>query len=119
MAAFECGAISPCLDTLRRGSSLTSRLSFDLSRCGPAAMCWGRACQGHAAVREITQRDHELLRAYASRLRPESRAQLIPEERLEAFLLAGDEEAVERLVAAEGVGLAEERRRYLYRQAGK
>ena len=79
----------------------------------------GRAFQGRAAVREISKRDHELLRAYASKLPSEPRARLIPEERLEALLLVGDEAAVERLVIAEGIGLADERRRYLYRQAGR
>jgi 5-methylcytosine-specific restriction protein A len=79
----------------------------------------GRAFQGHAAVRAISQRDHEVLQAYASKLPSEQRARLIPEERLEALLLAGDEVAVERLVVAEGVGLADERRRYLYRQAAR
>ena len=77
----------------------------------------GRAFQGRAAVREISQQDHELLRAYASKLPAEPRARLIPEERLEAFLLAGDENAVERLVMSEGAGLAAERQRYLYRRA--
>jgi 5-methylcytosine-specific restriction protein A len=79
----------------------------------------GRAFQGHAAVREISQRDHDVLRAYASKLPHEPRARLIPEERLEALLLAGDEDAVERLVLAEGAGLADERRRYLYGQAAR
>lgn len=73
----------------------------------------GRGFQGHAAVREISQQDHELLRAYVSRLPSEPRARLIPEERLEALLLTGDEDAVERLVLTEGAGLADERQRYL------
>ena len=51
--------------------------------------------------------------AYAERLRLEPRARLLPEERLEALLLAGDEDAVTRLVCDEPAGIAEERRRYL------
>jgi 5-methylcytosine-specific restriction protein A len=53
------------------------------------------------------------LLAYAERLPLEPRARLLPEERLEALLLAGDEEAVTRLVRDEPAGIAEERRRYL------
>ena len=43
----------------------------------------------------------------------EPRARLLPEEKLEALLLAGDENAVARLLKEESVGIAEERRRYL------
>jgi hypothetical protein len=74
----------------------------------------GRSFQGHAAVREIGDADHAVLLRYAAPLEPEPRARLIPEESLEALLLAGDAAAVERLVNAEGPGLAEARRRYLY-----
>lgn len=74
----------------------------------------GRAFQGHAAVRPITQEDHAILAAYATRLPLEPRARLLPEERLEALILSGDEEAVARLVQDEPSGLAESRRAYLY-----
>jgi hypothetical protein len=73
----------------------------------------GRAFQGHAAVRRITLEDHKLLAAYATRLPLEKRARLIPEERLEALLLSGDEAAVEQLIQEEPSGLIEERRHYL------
>lgn len=77
----------------------------------------GRAYQGHAAVRRISEADHQLLAAYATKLPREPRARLVPEERLEALLLAGDEDAVAVLMRDEEPGLAEERRRYLATEA--
>jgi 5-methylcytosine-specific restriction protein A len=74
----------------------------------------GRAFQGPAAVRSITAADEALLRDVASMLGPEPRARLIPEDRFEALALAGDREEVQRLLAADGAGLAQERRDYLY-----
>lgn len=73
----------------------------------------GRSFQGHAAVRRMTPEDHRLLAAYATRLPLEPRARLIPEERLEALIFAGDEAAVSALMQSEPWGIAEERRRYL------
>ena len=77
----------------------------------------GRAFQGHAAVRLITQGDHAVLAAYARPLALEPRARLLPEERLEALLVCGDEAAVARLLRDEPSGVAEKRRRYLVAQA--
>lgn len=73
----------------------------------------GRAFQGHAAVRRLTLQDDQVLRAYAAGLPTDPRARLLPEERLEAALLAGDEASVAALVREEPSGVAEERRRYL------
>jgi hypothetical protein len=73
----------------------------------------GRAFQGNAAVRQLAEPDHRVLAAYTLGLPLEPRARLIPEERLEALLLAGDEQAVARLLRDEPSGLAENRRRYL------
>lgn len=73
----------------------------------------GQAFQGHAAVRRISEGDGDRLEAYARHLPTEPRARLLPEERLEALLLAGDEDAVIRLLRDEDPGLAEERKRYL------
>ena len=73
----------------------------------------GRSFQGKAAVRAISDVDHLKLLAYAERLPPEPRARLLPEERLEALLLAGNETAVARLLRDEPAGMAEERRTYL------
>ena len=47
----------------------------------------------------------------------EPRARLLPEERLEAYLLLGDPENVEKLIVKEQPGLAEKRKLYLYKQA--
>jgi len=59
------------------------------------------------------------LLAYAKALPFEPRARLLPEERLEALLLAGDEYAVARLIRSEPAGLAEERRQYLIAEAAR
>jgi hypothetical protein len=79
----------------------------------------GRAFQGFAAVRQLSTQDHLALVAYAQPLPLEPRARLVPEERLEALLLAGDDAAVARLLRDESSGLAEERRRYLMIAAGR
>jgi len=77
----------------------------------------GRSFQGHAAVREITEEDHQLLRE-AARTHPlEPRARILPEEKLEAALIMGDRSAVEQLVRDEEPGVAEERKQYLYEEA--
>ena len=73
----------------------------------------GRSFQGKAAVRTLENVDHLRLLEYAKLLPLEPGARLLPEERLEALLLAGDEQAVARLVQDEPAGIAEERKRYL------
>jgi hypothetical protein len=79
----------------------------------------GRAFQGLAAVRQLRMQDHAALMAYAQPLPLEPRARLVPEERLEALLLAGDDAAVAKLLRDEPSGLVEERRRYLTIEAGR
>jgi 5-methylcytosine-specific restriction protein A len=76
----------------------------------------GQSFQRKAAVRPLEQSDHLRLLVYAQELPPEPRARLLPEERLEALLLAGDESAVLRLLQDYPAGIAERRRRYLMRQ---
>jgi 5-methylcytosine-specific restriction enzyme A len=49
----------------------------------------GRSFQGKAAIRVLGESDHMRLLAYAEALPLEPRARLLPEERLEALLLAG------------------------------
>ena len=73
----------------------------------------GRSFQGKAAVRPLGEGDHIRLLVYAENLPLEPRARLLPEERLEALLLTGDEAAVAGLLRDEPAGIAEERRRYL------
>lgn len=77
----------------------------------------GQSFQGKAAVRGITQEDHLLLSKFAQELPTEPRACILPEEKLEAALLLGDEEAVYDLVKEEEPGVAEERQQYLYEKA--
>jgi hypothetical protein len=85
--------------------------------CKADAPILGRSFQGKAAVRFITFADHRILTATAQELPLESRARLIPEERLEAALLLGDRDTVEGLVREEDAGIAWQRREYLYSQA--
>jgi 5-methylcytosine-specific restriction enzyme A len=73
----------------------------------------GRSFQGKAAVRPLGEDDHIRLLAYAEALPLEPRARLLPEEKLEGLLEAGDRDAVALLLQDEPVGIAEERRRYL------
>lgn len=73
----------------------------------------GRSFQGAAAVRPLQAADHQMLRDYAAAIPLEPRARLLPEERLEALLLSGDESMVTRLLVDEPAGIADERRRYL------
>lgn len=77
----------------------------------------GMSFQGHAAVREISEKDHQILAAAAKNLELEPRARILPEEKLEASLLLGDEKTVEELLHEESSGIAEKRKEYLYSQA--
>lgn len=77
----------------------------------------GRAFQGHAAVRQITEKDHQILTVTAKNLELEPRARILPEEKLEASLLLEDKNAVEELLKDEDSGITEKRRQYLYSQA--
>jgi 5-methylcytosine-specific restriction protein A len=77
----------------------------------------GRAFQGKAAVRPLDHSDHMRLLTYAEPIPLEPRARLLPEEKLEALLFSGDENAVARLLKDEPSGMAEERRRYLMTEA--
>ncbi|MFO1434111.1 MAG: hypothetical protein U1F76_29165 [Candidatus Competibacteraceae bacterium] len=57
--------------------------------------------------------DDQILAAYALHLALESRARLIPEERLEALLISGNQYAVRALLGSESSGIAEDRKQYL------
>jgi hypothetical protein len=83
------------------------------------AIVIGRAFQGAAAVRRLGMPEHQRLAAYAKRIPLEFRARLLPEERLEASILSGDEASVARLLHDEPAGIAEERRRYLMERAAR
>jgi len=77
----------------------------------------GMSFQGGAAVRPLTPEDHQILAAAARTLPLEPRARLLPEERLEATLLLGDEQAVIDLIQEEKPGIEKKRREYLYGRA--
>lgn len=77
----------------------------------------GQSFQGLAAVRRLTPTDHEILSSLSRNLPQESRARILPEERLEAALLLGDRQKVYDLIEDEKPGAAEERRKYLYQEA--
>lgn len=64
----------------------------------------GSSFQGKAAIRALSETDHIRLLAYAEALPLELRARLLPEEKLEALLLAGDEDAVARLLTCRYCG---------------
>lgn len=85
--------------------------------CKTDADVLGRAFQGRAAVRLISDVDHRILRAVTRNLSLEPRASILPEERLEETLLLGDEQAVEYLLRGENPGIVQRRREYLSRQA--
>jgi 5-methylcytosine-specific restriction enzyme A len=72
-----------------------------------------------AAVKMLTYDDHQILLEAAKGLPLESRARILPEERLEAALLLGDSKRVTELVQKESNGLAEARQAYLYQQASR
>lgn len=74
----------------------------------------GRAFQGKAAVRTLSEAQHLELLSYAKPIHPEPRARLLPEEELEALMLLDDPAAVRRLILDEDPGLAVERRTYLH-----
>lgn len=93
-------------------SDLIRRLSVKAS-----ASLVGRSFQGHAAVRQLTSADHQVLVEYAQRLPLEPRARLLPEEELEARIVLGNQDAVSDLIMAETPGIADERRSYLFGQA--
>lgn len=78
------------------------------------AVYLGQSFQGNAAVRRITTPDHFVLTAVAKDLALEPRARILPEEKLEAIVLLGDAEAVEKLIRSEPSGIAEKRREYLF-----
>jgi hypothetical protein len=73
----------------------------------------GRAFQGKAAVRKLNASDARMLRSMTESMHIEERSRLLPEERLEVLLNAGDEDRAVRLVARESSGLSIERKQYL------
>ncbi len=85
--------------------------------CRTNARYLGQSFQGMAAVRQLTIADHQILTEYARQLPLEPRARLIDENVLELALYLDDIESLKQLVCKENVGIAEERGKYLFRQA--
>ncbi len=85
--------------------------------CHIAAKILGQAFQGRSAVRQLNQKDYEILLAAVRDLEIEKRARILPEDKLEAMLLLGDNEAVAALIKRESPGIAEQRAKYLYKRA--
>ena len=77
----------------------------------------GQSFQGLAAVKALTDADHQVLLAASEGLAEEPRARILPEERLEAAVLLDDRAAVEELIREERPGVAEARQTYLYESA--
>ncbi len=77
----------------------------------------GQSFQGYNAVKRLTLQDHQILSEVARDLPLESRARILPEERLEAAVLLADPQAVYDLIAEEQPGVVEERQAYLYQEA--
>ena len=76
----------------------------------------GQSFQGRAAVRRLTASDHQVLVEYSRGLALEPRARLLPEEDLEARILLGDSDAVNRLITAAVPGIGADRRRYFLQE---
>lgn len=85
--------------------------------CKTDAKILGRAFQGNAAVRQISQADHNSLLEFSRNLLIEPRARLLPEDKLEAELLLGDTKTVEKFLRTESAGITKKRLQYLYQQA--
>lgn len=77
----------------------------------------GQSFQGRNAVKSLSALDHQILLAFAGNLPLHRRARLIPEEHLEAALLRGNGQQVQEVIKTAEPGVAEARRRYLYREA--
>jgi 5-methylcytosine-specific restriction protein A len=85
--------------------------------CRAKAKLLALSFQGHAAVRQVSAADHQVLSAAAQGLPLEERARVFPEERLEAELLLGNRDAIERLLGKDSPGMAAKRIRYLLQEA--
>lgn len=79
----------------------------------------GHAFQGHAAIRKLNNKDHQILSVYSKELELETRAKLLPEERLEALLMHGNDKFVYEFIKTIPTGISEKRIEYLYSTAPK
>jgi hypothetical protein len=79
----------------------------------------GRAYQGLAAVRRLSPEDHQVLSVYAKNLNFETRARLLPEEKLEALFVHSNEKNIYNFIKSIPSGVSEKRVEYLYSKAPK
>lgn len=77
----------------------------------------GRSFQGFSAVRKINKQDHKILSKISNNLIIDTRARILPEEKLEAKVLLGSYEEIEKLIIDESPGIAEKRAKYLIQKA--
>ncbi len=81
-------------------------------RTGKANTLLGQAFQGKAAVRQITDREHEILLNYAQNFSLEKRATLIPEDELE-WLSIGESQTLVKQLLHNNHTISKERQREL------
>jgi 5-methylcytosine-specific restriction enzyme A len=74
----------------------------------------GSSFQGLAAVRLLTQHDHQLLTRFTENLPVLDKVALYPEDEIEARLIHGDEAELAELMQTEDESRAASRRKYLY-----
>ncbi|HEY9662916.1 MAG TPA: HNH endonuclease signature motif containing protein [Allocoleopsis sp.] len=98
----------PNAETLIRGLSIKAE-----------AKILAQSFQGRAAVRRINQFESDVIAEFTRRFPIEPRANILPEERLEALLLYGNAREVEKLIREEKNGVSKKRQEYLYQFAAK
>src|SRR5262245_13652392 len=74
----------------------------------------GSSFQGSAAVRPITQKDHQLLIRFTQELPVLDKVGFYAEDEIEARLIHGDEAGVTEMIETEDESRAASRKRYLY-----
>ena len=77
----------------------------------------GRAFQGKAAVRTLSESAHQILATYSLNLKVENRAKLLPEEKLEILINSNNENSIYKLISEIPSGISEKRMQYLYQQS--
>lgn len=74
----------------------------------------GKSFQGHAAVRLLTEQDHQLLVAYTNQLPTLDKVALYSEDEIEARLIYGDLEEFDLRIQSEDESRFAKRKKYLY-----
>jgi 5-methylcytosine-specific restriction protein A len=85
--------------------------------CSTNASILAQSFQGFSAVKKITSNDHMVLTEFAKNFPLESRANLLPEDIIEAQLIYGDSKKIEQFMRDEPPCLGKERLEYLYKSA--